>query len=122
MGFSHNGKCFATLAEASQSFCTSVPRPTSYNLDGAFQEVYFFCSVGADSLPVVTRVVDYWDRSNVWGVPHTLATDFAPCSVPQDEQIVGVSISLFYLFLGILAAIWAGKRVYHLFSNYRSET
>lgn len=122
MGYFHNGTCYASLNEASASFCRSVTPSASYEISGSFQEVHFFCNVGSDGLPIITRVIDYWDRSVVWGVPHTIATDFSICDPQLDIQIVGVSISLFYLFLGILVAVWGMKRIYSLFNGVRQET
>lgn len=123
MGKLFDGICYEEVYSAATQACGSKYPQNSFNSDGS--RVSWSClSVQFPGNYTIERK-HYPISGSVTTSYQSQPAIFPECEYGQltyeAEVRVQNSLELFYLFLGILALIWASKRLYHIFNNYRSE-
>ena len=124
-GFTAGGTCYATGADAMAAYCRDfVPRvetntPYVYSCasaysDGLLSGVLVLHRATLATTAAAVATAHYYSR-----VP------LAPCdetTVPTDADQVNATLLIFGAGLGLLAALWAGRKVYEFLGQGRRET
>lgn len=115
MGIAVNGQCYADAAAAAVAVCASYPRES---ITDSGSLVSYRCTGSSGAVLELTR--DDRDPSGSLFTSTVSVPVLGPaCDAAEHVQD---TFALWFLLLGLCAAIWAGKRVYALFIDVRGES
>lgn len=115
MGVAVNGQCHADITAAADAVCASYPRESVIDSGSLVSIQCTGSSGGVLDLTRAERGPDGAVFTSALTVPV-----LGPACDPGEH--LSSTISLWWLLVGLCAVIWAGKRVYALFTDVRGES